>query len=68
VTLLDIIAAIPQKPYYIDGDSADPNGVIYLLTKYVKELGRKFIGIEISEKYCAIAKQRLMGISESLFR
>ena len=24
-----------------------------------KELGRKFIGIEISEEYCAIAKKRL---------
>lgn len=33
-----------------------------------KELGRKFIGIEIGEKYCEIAKQRLLGISDNLFR
>lgn len=30
-----------------------------------KQIGRKFIGIEISEKYCAIAKQRLA--QEELF-
>lgn len=33
-----------------------------------KQLSRKFIGIEISEKYCAIAKQRLQGTPESLFK
>lgn len=32
-----------------------------------KEIGRKGIGIEISEKYCAIAKQRLKAITRSLF-
>ena len=28
-------------------------------TKSAKQLGRNFIGIEISEKYCEIARQRL---------
>jgi len=32
-----------------------------------KELGRKGIGIEISEEYCEIAKQRVMGTTPSLF-
>ncbi len=30
-----------------------------------KQLSRKFIGIEISEKYCAIAKERLQGTPEN---
>jgi len=32
-----------------------------------KELNRNGIGIEISEKYCAIAKQRLKATTKSLF-
>jgi site-specific DNA-methyltransferase (adenine-specific) len=32
-----------------------------------KEIGRSGIGIEISEKYCAIAKQRLKATTKSLF-
>jgi len=32
-----------------------------------KELGRRFIGIEIEPKYCAIAERRLAGITEPLF-
>ena len=32
-----------------------------------KELGRRFIGIEIEPKYCAIAERRLAGITDPLF-
>jgi len=32
-----------------------------------KELGRRYIGIEISSEYCEIAKQRIMAIPEFLF-
>lgn len=32
-----------------------------------KELGRNGIGIEISERYCAIAKKRLKATTKSLF-
>jgi len=32
-----------------------------------KELGRRYIGIEISEKYCEIAKNRIKAIPELLF-
>ena len=32
-----------------------------------KELGRKYIGIEISPEYCEIAKKRLANTMESLF-
>ena len=33
-----------------------------------KELGRKFIGIEINPKYCEIAKRRLSGVTPPLFQ
>jgi len=32
-----------------------------------KELGRKYIGIEISPEYCEIARRRIMAIPELLF-
>jgi len=32
-----------------------------------KELGRKYIGIEISEEYCDIARRRISAIPETLF-
>jgi DNA modification methylase len=32
-----------------------------------KELGRRFIGIEVEPKYCAIAERRLAGITDRLF-
>ena len=32
-----------------------------------KMLGRRYIGIEISEAYCKIAEQRLAGVSQDLF-
>jgi len=32
-----------------------------------KELGRKFIGIEISEKYCEIAKRRIFNTQREIF-
>lgn len=32
-----------------------------------KMLGRRFIGIDISEKYCEIARQRLRGVIPNLF-
>ena len=35
--------------------------------KMAKENGRKYLGIEISEEYCEIARRRLSGISELLF-
>lgn len=37
----------------------DPMNGSGTTTKMAKQLGRKFIGIEISEKYCKIAEQRL---------
>ena len=33
-----------------------------------KQLNRKYIGIEINPDYCRIAKERLMGIPDSLFK
>ena len=32
-----------------------------------KELGRKYIGIEINPEYCKIAERRLFNTQESLF-
>ena len=32
-----------------------------------KMLGRKYIGIDISEKYCEIARKRLKGVRQTLF-
>jgi len=35
--------------------------------KMAKENGRKYIGIDVSEEYCEIAKRRLSSVSELLF-
>jgi len=32
-----------------------------------KKLGRKAIGIEISEKYCRVAVERLKAVQDDLF-
>ena len=32
-----------------------------------KELGRKYIGIEISEEYCEVARRRILAVPELLF-
>lgn len=41
----------------------DPFNGAGTTTKMAKMLGRRFIGVDISEKYCDIAKQRLKGIA-----
>jgi len=33
-----------------------------------KQLNRRFIGIEINPDYCKIARERLMGVPDSLFK
>ncbi len=37
----------------------DPFNGAGTTTKVAKQLGRRFIGIDISEKYCEVAKERL---------
>ena len=36
--------------------------------KMAKILNRNYVGIDISEKYCCIARKRLMAVPESLFK
>jgi len=49
----------------VDGIVLDPMCGVGTTAVAAKQLGRKFIGIEISEEYCAIARQRLA--QEELF-
>lgn len=52
---------------YGQGDVLDPFLGSGTTLVACKELNRNGIGIEISEKYCAIAKQRLKATTKSLF-
>jgi DNA modification methylase len=45
----------------------DPFAGSGTICKVAKELGRNFIGIEISPEYCKIAEQRIKAISNPLF-
>ena len=48
------------KSWSNKGDTIlDPMNGSGTTTKVAKQLGRQFIGIDISEKYCEIARQRL---------
>jgi DNA modification methylase len=56
LNLFKNIVAIYSKPGAIVGDFCLGSGTTAVAAK---ELGRKFIGIEVSEEYCAIAVKRL---------
>lgn len=45
----------------------DPFNGAGTTTKIAKMLGRRFIGVDISEKYCQSAKQRLENVEKKLF-
>ncbi|GAA7546720.1 hypothetical protein JP0018_01300 [Helicobacter pylori] len=41
----------------------DPFNGAGTTTKVAKQLGRRFIGIDISEKYCEVARARLKEVT-----
>lgn len=45
----------------------DPFNGAGTTTKVAKQLGRRFIGIDISETYCEVAKERLKSVETTLF-
>lgn len=45
----------------------DPFNGVGTTTRVCRQLQRRFIGIDISEKYCETAKHRLKGIARDLF-
>ena len=72
---VDHFASFPQALCEIPIKAGSPKGGVVLdifsgsgtTCLVVKKLGRNFIGIDLNQNYCEIAKKRLQSIPPSLF-
>jgi len=64
IKLVQYLVKIFSKPNDLIFDPFCGSGTTCVAAK---ELGRRYIGIDISEKYCDIARDRLKGVRPSLF-